>query len=72
MLQVETESVKQAVSLYCRLGFARKFDSETEQSKAKRNPSWNNVPVQRVRSVFYFIFLNYIVSKIIESIFAQN
>lgn len=49
VLKVETELVKQAVSLYCRLGFAKKLDAETEQSKARRHPSWNNIPSPVVR-----------------------
>lgn len=53
VLQVETELVKQAVSLYCRLGFARKLDPETEQSRAKRHPSWSSLPAQTVRYVCF-------------------
>lgn len=49
VLQVETELIKQAVSLYCRLHFARKLEPETEQCKAKRHPSWNTLPTQAVR-----------------------
>ncbi|KAK5637800.1 hypothetical protein RI129_000018 [Pyrocoelia pectoralis] len=30
--------------LYSRLSFARKLDSETENAKSLRHPSWNNVP----------------------------
>lgn len=45
MLQVETQLVKQAVSLYCRLGFARKLDPETEKERIKRHHTWNNIPV---------------------------
>ncbi|KAK5637850.1 hypothetical protein RI129_000154 [Pyrocoelia pectoralis] len=44
VLQVETDLVKHAVSLYSRLSFARKLDSETENAKSLRHPSWNNVP----------------------------
>lgn len=44
VLEVDTELVKQAVSLYCRLQFARKLDPETEQEKARRHPSWFNMP----------------------------
>lgn len=51
VLQVETELVKQAVSLYCRLRFARKLEPETEQCRARRHPSWNNLPIQSVRYV---------------------
>lgn len=50
VLQVDTELVKQAVSLYCRLQFARKMDAETEQERAKRHPSWTNVPVTNSRN----------------------
>lgn len=41
VLDVDSESVKQAVSLYCRLGFARKLNPETELEKSKRHVSWN-------------------------------
>lgn len=51
VLQVETELVKQAVSLYCRLRFARKFDAEMEQSRMKRHPSWTNQPSPNVQNV---------------------
>ncbi|KAL3277185.1 hypothetical protein HHI36_012536 [Cryptolaemus montrouzieri] len=44
VLQVDTELVKQAVSLYCRLQFARKLNPETEQEKVKRHLSWNQLP----------------------------
>ncbi|KAK4882938.1 hypothetical protein RN001_006257 [Aquatica leii] len=44
VLQVETELVKQAVSLYCRLSFARKLEPETEKYKSIRHVSWNNIP----------------------------
>ncbi|XP_048524001.1 protein FAM91A1 isoform X2 [Dendroctonus ponderosae] len=44
VLQVDTELVKQAVSLYCRLQFARKLDPETEQERTRRDPSWLNKP----------------------------
>lgn len=44
VLEVDTELVKQAVSLYCRLKFARKLDAETDQERAKRHPSWNAIP----------------------------
>lgn len=49
VLQVNTELVKQAVSLYCRLQFARKLDPEREKERAKRHPSWNLVPTQEIR-----------------------
>lgn len=49
VLEVETELVKQAVSLYCRLKFARKLDAETDQAKLKRHPSWNQIPINIVR-----------------------
>ncbi|CAG9766655.1 unnamed protein product [Ceutorhynchus assimilis] len=45
VLEVDTELVKQAVSLYCRLQFAKKFDAETEQDRVRRHPSWSNVPI---------------------------
>lgn len=37
VLQIDLQAVKQAVSLYCRLGFARKKVPETEQW----HPTWN-------------------------------
>ncbi|XP_030755665.1 protein FAM91A1 [Sitophilus oryzae] len=43
VLEVDTELVKQAVSLYCRLHFAKKLDPESDQEKARRHPSWLNV-----------------------------
>lgn len=54
VLQVETEQVKQAVSLYCRLGFARKIDAESEIIKSRRHPSWNNLQSQTARFDEYF------------------
>ncbi|XP_022920687.1 protein FAM91A1 [Onthophagus taurus] len=51
VLDVETELVKQAVSLYCRLKFANKLDFEQEQSKLKRDPSWNNQPIPIINNV---------------------
>jgi hypothetical protein len=51
VLQVDTELVKQAVSLYCRLQFARKLDPETEKDRTKRHPSWNLLPSQLGRSI---------------------
>ncbi|XP_076259821.1 protein FAM91A1 [Rhynchophorus ferrugineus] len=44
VLEVDTELVKQAVSLYCRLQFAHKLDPESEQDRARRHPSWLNLP----------------------------
>lgn len=44
VLQIETELVKQAVSLYCRLGFARKLDVENELTRAKKHSSWIHLP----------------------------
>ncbi|KAJ8985709.1 hypothetical protein NQ317_014358 [Molorchus minor] len=44
VLQVDTELVKQAVSLYCRLKFARKLDTNPEQERPKWHSSWNNLP----------------------------
>ncbi|XP_060526700.1 protein FAM91A1 [Cylas formicarius] len=40
VLEIETELVKQAVSLYCRLQFACKLDPETEIERSRRHPSW--------------------------------
>ncbi|KRT78908.1 hypothetical protein AMK59_6359, partial [Oryctes borbonicus] len=51
VLDVETELVKQAVSLYCRLRFANKLDAETEQSRIRRHPSWNNQPSPIVKDM---------------------
>ncbi|XP_066149424.1 protein FAM91A1 [Euwallacea fornicatus] len=45
VLEVDTELVKQAVSLYCRLQFARKLNPDSEQEKSKRHPSWSNQPI---------------------------
>lgn len=50
VLQIEIESVKQAVSLYCRLGFARKIIEDSDVTKARRHSTWNNLPTQIVRS----------------------
>ncbi|KAI4458817.1 protein fam91a1 [Holotrichia oblita] len=44
VLDVETELVKQAVSLYCRLRFVNKLEAETEQSRMRRHPTWNHQP----------------------------
>ncbi|XP_018574511.1 protein FAM91A1 [Anoplophora glabripennis] len=51
VLQVDTELVKQAVSLYCRLKFARKLDVDIEQERNKWHPSWSNVPMQSSKNV---------------------
>ncbi|KAF5273065.1 hypothetical protein FQR65_LT04807 [Abscondita terminalis] len=51
VLQVETELVKQAVSLYCRLSFARKLEPETEKDKSIRHTSWNNIPSRPTNKV---------------------
>ncbi|GLV31089.1 uncharacterized protein CBL_12162 [Carabus blaptoides fortunei] len=50
VLQVETEQVKQAVSLYCRLGFARKLNVDSDITRSRRHPSWINVPSPAARS----------------------
>lgn len=44
VLQVETELVKQAVSLYCRLQFAKRLNSETDRTFVKHS-SWNHQPL---------------------------
>ncbi|XP_050303442.1 protein FAM91A1 [Anthonomus grandis grandis] len=49
VLEVDTELVKQAVSLYCRLQFAKKIDPETEHEKARRHPSWFSRPTLNER-----------------------
>ncbi|KAL1132046.1 hypothetical protein AAG570_011654 [Ranatra chinensis] len=46
VLQIELEAVKQAVSLYCRLGFARKKVPDTEQW----HPTWNPAETKMVLS----------------------
>ncbi|KAJ8928401.1 hypothetical protein NQ314_019066 [Rhamnusium bicolor] len=46
VLQVDTELVKQAVSLYCRLKFARKLDLDIEQERIKWHSSWNTVSIE--------------------------
>ncbi|KAJ8937385.1 hypothetical protein NQ318_015465 [Aromia moschata] len=51
VLQVDTELVKQAVSLYCRLKFARKLDANIEYEKLKWHPSWSNLPQQESRNM---------------------
>ncbi|EEZ97172.2 Protein FAM91A1-like Protein [Tribolium castaneum] len=51
VLQVDTESVKQAVSLYCRLQFARKLHPETDKERVKRHPTWHLIPTQEIRNV---------------------
>nr|CAD7444314.1 unnamed protein product [Timema bartmani] len=40
VLQIDAESVKNAVSLYCRLGFARKKNQDSELTDL--HPSWRN------------------------------
>ncbi|KAL1516826.1 hypothetical protein ABEB36_000676 [Hypothenemus hampei] len=40
VLEVDIELVKQAVSLYCRLQFAKKINSEYDEEKTRRHPSW--------------------------------
>lgn len=54
VLEVDTELVKQAVSLYCRLQFAHKLDPESEQDRARRHPSWLNLPTE----IKYVIMFN--------------
>ncbi|XP_056643964.1 protein FAM91A1 isoform X2 [Diorhabda sublineata] len=44
VLQVDTELVKQAVSLYCRLKFAHKLNVDPEQERIRWHPSWSNIP----------------------------
>ncbi|KAF5296002.1 hypothetical protein FQA39_LY12774 [Lamprigera yunnana] len=51
VLQVETELVKQAVSLYCRLSFARKLEPETEKDKLIRHFSWDNIPTRSTQTM---------------------
>lgn len=41
VLQIGVDQVKNAVSLYCRLGFARKKNAELEPGTL--HPSWKNV-----------------------------
>jgi hypothetical protein len=41
VLQIDAQAVKNAVSLYCRLGFARKKNHDSEY--ADLNPTWRNV-----------------------------
>lgn len=61
MLEVDTELVKQAVSLYCRLRFAKKLDPETEQDRARRHPSWLSKPIADERCpISYIIVIKYI------------
>ncbi|XP_028149865.1 protein FAM91A1 [Diabrotica virgifera virgifera] len=45
VLQVDTELVKQAVSLYCRLKFAHKLNLDPEQEK-QWHSTWLNIPTQ--------------------------
>lgn len=45
VLQVDVELVKQAVSLYCRLGFAQKIDVPPIQNF---HPSWKNLTPVKV------------------------
>ncbi|CAH1963919.1 unnamed protein product [Acanthoscelides obtectus] len=49
VLEVETELVKQAVSLYCRLQFARKLNQDEQERKW--HPSWTNIPVQNDKNM---------------------
>ncbi|XP_031352346.1 protein FAM91A1 [Photinus pyralis] len=51
VLQVETDLVKHAVSLYSRLSFARKLGAETENDKSIRHPSWTTVPAIRTQKM---------------------
>ncbi|XP_023013804.1 protein FAM91A1 [Leptinotarsa decemlineata] len=54
VLQVDTELVKQAVSLYCRLKFARKLNSDplsTEQETRYWHSSWNSIPMENTRNI---------------------
>ncbi|CAH1109255.1 unnamed protein product [Psylliodes chrysocephalus] len=51
VLQVDTELVKQAVSLYCRLKFAHKLNFDPEQEKIQWHSSWLNIPSQDPRNV---------------------
>ncbi|XP_045467641.1 protein FAM91A1 [Harmonia axyridis] len=44
VLEVDMELVKEAVSLYCRLQFAKKLNPETDIKANKRHPSWNSIP----------------------------
>ncbi|CAG9815575.1 unnamed protein product [Phaedon cochleariae] len=46
VLQVDTELLKQAVSLYCRLKFALKLNSDMEQDRIQWHSSWKHVPTQ--------------------------
>lgn len=57
MLEVDTELVKQAVSLYCRLRFAKKLDPETEQDRARRHPSWLSKPIADERCPILYVYL---------------
>jgi hypothetical protein len=41
VLQIDAQAVKNAVSLYCRLGFARKKNHDSECTDL--NPTWRNV-----------------------------
>lgn len=42
VLQIDLKSVKNAVSLYCRLGFAKKKSNEVDDFDL--DPSWNHSP----------------------------
>jgi hypothetical protein len=41
VLQIDAQAVKNAVSLYCRLGFAHKKNHDSEY--ADLNPTWRNL-----------------------------
>ncbi|CAG9857143.1 unnamed protein product [Phyllotreta striolata] len=47
VLQVDVELVKQAVSLYCRLKFARKLTLETNK---KWHPTWSDLPARNTNN----------------------
>ncbi|XP_065169343.1 protein FAM91A1 [Atheta coriaria] len=54
VLEIETELVKQAVSLYCRLKFARKLELSDESCtnhKLKKHDSWNFQPSPTVNNI---------------------
>ncbi|KAG5880597.1 hypothetical protein JTB14_002402 [Gonioctena quinquepunctata] len=51
VLQVDTELVKQAVSLYCRLRFARKLNMDMELEMVQMHPSWISIPSGGTKNV---------------------
>ncbi|XP_022220353.2 protein FAM91A1 [Drosophila obscura] len=60
MLQLELDSVKQAISFICRLGFAhRKHDAGQDQDQQPNHPSWDGCNLQQLPQTPQITPLNY-------------